>query len=102
MIHPPSYVGPIRPSEGVFARLFDDELFVVDLTRGEYFGLDDIGARLWRGLVEGRTLEQVAQDVTCDYEVEFEKAVEDLGALAAELIARGLLVDAASITFHAR
>ncbi|MGA2449829.1 MAG: PqqD family protein [Polyangiaceae bacterium] len=82
----------VRPAEGVFVRLFDDELLIVDLSRGEYFSLDDVGARLWGGLEKGQSIEQVAKDVMAEYDVAFDVALADLRSLSADLIERGLLV----------
>jgi hypothetical protein len=82
----------MRPADGVFARLFDDELLIIDLSRGEYFALDPIGARLWSAIEDGQSVERLAHALTAEYHVAFEQALADLEALVAELVARGLLV----------
>lgn len=82
----------LRPAPSVFSREFDGELVLLDLARGEYFGLDDIGARLWLALTEGRDVPSVVEDVTREYDVDVATVTADLEALTAELLARGLLV----------
>jgi hypothetical protein len=76
----------------VHTRLFDGELVILDMARGEYLSLDAIGSRLWNGLEAGRSLDELAQEVVDEYEVSLDQALTDLRALADELVTRGLLV----------
>jgi hypothetical protein len=76
----------------VYAREFDGETVLLDLSKGDYFGLDELGARLWRGLAEGRSTREVAEEVAPEYEVDFARLLADLTDLATELASRGLLV----------
>jgi hypothetical protein len=82
----------LRCADAVHARLFDGELIVLDLAKGEYFALDQIGARFWTGLEEGRTVHQIAQEVVAEYDVSEVDALADLLTLGDELVARGLMV----------
>ena len=84
--------GRVRCADAVHARLFDDELIMLDLARGEYFSLDHIGAHLWAGLEAGRTFEEIAGEIAAQYDVTPERALADLFALGEELIAKGLIV----------
>lgn len=92
MSDPVFAVRALRPSDGVFARLFDEELLIADLSRGEYFALDEVGARLWDGIAKGLSIEQVAREVTAEYDVSFDQALSDLRMLVADLVARSLVV----------
>jgi sulfur transfer complex TusBCD TusB component (DsrH family) len=84
--------GRVRCADAVHARLFDNELVILDLAKGEYFALDDLGARLWSGLEAGRSVEQLAQEIVAEYDVTLDRALADLVALGDDLVARGLLV----------
>jgi hypothetical protein len=84
--------GRVRCADAVHTRLFDRELVILDLAKGEYFSLDAVGARLWSGLDAGQTVEQIAQEVVAEYEVTPEHAIADLVALGDDLVARGLMV----------
>jgi Coenzyme PQQ synthesis protein D (PqqD) len=84
--------GKLRCADAVHSRLFDEELVILDLAKGEYFALDPLGARLWSGLEAGRTVEQVAQEIVAEYDVALDHAVADLTALRDDLVARGLMV----------
>ncbi|MEO8796689.1 MAG: PqqD family protein [Polyangiaceae bacterium] len=75
----------------VHVRAFDGELVILDLARGDYFGVNEVGARLWAGLASGQTTREVALDLRGVYDVEEGKLLEDLLALTNELLARGLV-----------
>lgn len=77
--------------DDVHVRSFDGELVILDLARGDYFGVNEVGARLWAGLVSGQTTREVAVDLRGVYEVDDGKLLEDLIALTNELFARGLV-----------
>jgi hypothetical protein len=81
----------VRSTKHVFAREFDGELVLLDLARGDYYGLDAIGARLWHGLVAGRTVADIATEIGTEYEVEDATVRADLLALARELVEKGLV-----------
>jgi Coenzyme PQQ synthesis protein D (PqqD) len=83
----------LRPAPSVHTRMFDGELVILDLAGGEYLALGEIGARLWDGLVAGRSVGDVAREIVADYAVSLETASADLAELASELVRRGLLVE---------
>jgi hypothetical protein len=84
--------GRVRCADAVHARRFDEELVILDLAKGEYFSLDKVGALLWSGLEVGRTVEQIAQEITLEYDVTMDQALADIVALGDDLIAKGLMV----------
>ena len=78
--------------KSVMARRVGDEVIVIDLAGGEYFGLPDVGARIWELLLDGKSLIQVADAIANEYEVDRAIAEDDVIRLVAELRAQGLLV----------
>lgn len=84
--------GRVRCADAVHARLFDEELVILDLAKGEYLALDQVGARLWSGLEAGRTVEEIAREVVEEYDVSLDRALADLLALGDDLVLRGLMV----------
>jgi hypothetical protein len=85
--------------KSVMARRVGDEVIVLDLTGGEYFGLPDVGARIWELLLDGQSLMQVAEAITNEYDVERADAEDDVIRLVTELCDKGLLV-ASPTTVH--
>ena len=80
-----------RLPEQVHTRRFDDELVVLDLVRGEYFALDEVGAIVWEHLVAGKTLAEVAVELVATYDVVQDTALSDVRRLVGELVAMGLI-----------
>jgi hypothetical protein len=85
-------VTALRVAPSVHTRTFDGELVLLDLEGGDYFALDEIGAKFWAGIEAGKTLDALAQEIAAEYEVTLAQAATDLGALRDELLARGLLL----------
>lgn len=81
----------VRCSRNVFARDFEGELVLLDLARGDYYGLDEVGAALWHGLMAGRTVAEIAADLGPRYEVDDDQLRQDLVALLEDLFAKGLV-----------
>ena len=67
------------------------EMVLLDLASESYFGLDEIGARIW-GLLESGTSVGDTLDVLMDeYEVERETLETDVGELLGKLVEAGLI-----------
>jgi len=66
-------------------------LVILDLAKGDYFGIDEIGARLWRGLERGQSCEEIAGALIVDYDTDRERLLTDLLNLANELLVKGLV-----------
>lgn len=77
--------------KSVMARRVGDEVIVLDLTGGEYFGLPDVGARIWELLLDGKSLVEVADVIISEYDVDRATAERDVLSLVADLSDKGLL-----------
>jgi hypothetical protein len=78
------------PARITFRRV-REEMALLDVDTGVYFGLDEIGARMWELLVEHGNLESVAERMEREYDVAGERLRLDLLRLAEELRAKGLI-----------
>ena len=90
-MHKASAIGRFRPKEGVHTRMFDDELVVLDLNGGEYYGLDSVGALVWERITDGATASEAASAVVAAYDVGEERALSDVLALLGDLLDKGLI-----------
>lgn len=75
--------------------LFNDvagEAVLLNLDTGQYYALNQAGARLWHLLLEHRRLEPVLERMLAEYEVAPEQLRDDVDALLEELLERRLLV----------
>lgn len=49
---------------------FSGEVVVLDLDKARYFGLQDAGAAIWKGLEEPRSIAEVCDDIAERFDVE--------------------------------
>jgi hypothetical protein len=80
-----------RIPQDVMARVVGDEVVILDLATGTYFGLDGPGARFWQLLSEGRPVAAIFDILREEYEVPPETLEADLRKLIDELASKGLL-----------
>jgi coenzyme PQQ synthesis protein D (PqqD) len=75
----------------VVFKVLDDEAVLLDLQSGEYFGLNEIGCRIWQLIPASGRLEAIRDRLVEEYDVPADRAWHDLKALIAELLQRGLV-----------
>ena len=76
----------------VMARQVGEEIVILDLAGGSYFGLDPVGARIWELMGEGKTLAEISETMLEEYEVERAQLETDVLRITGELLERGLVV----------
>jgi hypothetical protein len=67
------------------------DVAILHLKAGTYYGLDAVGARVWRLLQEPRTVEEIRDVLVSEYEVEPDRCGRDLIALLHGLADEGLI-----------
>jgi hypothetical protein len=72
-------------SPNVYARTFGEEIVLLEFGKGEYFGLDAVGAEVWRHLEAGDDLGTTADHIVAHYDVERVQALNDILDLVGEL-----------------
>jgi len=68
-----------------------EEVVILGLRDSAYYGLADVGARIWDLLQTPRTLSDIVDIVVAEYEVTAERATDDLSMLLGQLESRGLV-----------
>jgi len=74
-----------RSSEPLQAGL-DDEVVMMSVEKGCYYGLDPVGARIWELLESPKTVNEVVDDLLEAYEVEREVCERETIAFLQSLI----------------
>ena len=82
----------IMISEEVVARDLAGEAILLDLATSTYFGLDAVGARIWRLLGEHRSSDAIVPLLLQEYEVDERQLRLDLDKLMRQLLAKRLLI----------
>jgi Coenzyme PQQ synthesis protein D (PqqD) len=68
-----------------------EEAVVLDLSRGRYYGLNEVGSRIWQLLAEPRRAGAIRDAVLAEYDVDPETCTRDVFALLERLIDRSLV-----------
>jgi len=82
----------LRPADKVLFRALGGEAVLLDVGAGTYFGLDEVGTRVWRLLAGGASLAAALAALEAEYDVSAERLARDVRALVEELVAARLLV----------
>ncbi len=69
----------------------EDEVAIVQLKAGVYYGLDPIGARIWELIATPRRVRDVRDALLREYEVDSARCEADLLALLRTMAEAGLL-----------
>jgi hypothetical protein len=84
------------PSDAIVAREIEGEIVIVPLTAGvgdledELYSLNETGKDVWR-LLDGRTLDEVVEALTADYDASREEIDRDVHGLLEELLRRDII-----------
>ena len=85
----------LRIPDDVLFRILDDEAVILNRATGVYFGLDDVGTRVWQLMSEHGSTDKVVEGLLAEYDVEEIQCRRDLNQLIRQLIEKGLVrVDA--------
>lgn len=78
--------------EHVMFRELDGEAVILDLESECYFGLDEVGTRMWLTLTENATIAAAFDALADEYDVEPDRLRADLDELVTTLVDRGLVL----------
>jgi len=81
----------ITVPEAVLFRDLDGEAVLLQTVTGRYYGLDEVGTRMWSLLQLHGDSEAVCRVLCAEYDVPEARLREDLAQLIGALAARGLL-----------
>jgi hypothetical protein len=78
-------------SPEVLSQEVDGETVLLDLQSESYFGLDEVGTRIWQLLNDGSNLQAVFDTLLGEYDVEKQQLGKDLQDHIAQLVNAGLI-----------
>ena len=76
----------ITISTEVLAQEVEGETVLLDLQSESYFGLDEVGTRIWQLLQEHKTLQEVLDIMLEEYDVDEKQLETDLNELLKKLL----------------
>lgn len=81
----------ITVPDGVLIRELEGESVLLDLNSASYFGLDDVGTRMWAALTNTGSVREAYDALLAEYAVEPDRLQSDLGDFLGRLSELGLI-----------
>jgi hypothetical protein len=81
----------VHTSAAAVSCQLDGEAAILNVQSGEYYGLDEVGAAVWRMMSESLWIGEIIQRLTSEYEVDPEQCEADLIGLIDKLAEHGLV-----------
>ena len=70
----------------------DGEIVMLSLQRGEYFGLDKVGSRIWELIEQSIVVDNIKKVLLDEYEVDVLTCEKDLLEFLEDLESKGLII----------
>lgn len=83
-----------QPVDQLAVEKTEEELLVLMLQSGDYFGLGKVGSFIWERLDGKRSLTDVAMEIARAFAIDLPQAQEDLLEFTKELLEAGLIEQA--------
>jgi hypothetical protein len=74
-----------RQRQGVLAQQAEDELVLLDVEAGTYFALNEVGARVWELCSGGRTMAQILDVISSEFDAPADVIERDVRGLLEDL-----------------
>lgn len=87
-----SFASRVRIPDEVVFRELDGEAVVLNIESGIYFGLDDVGTRIWQMLATLESLSAVRDAMHAEYDAPPSQLDADLLTFVEQLLAKKLIV----------
>jgi hypothetical protein len=81
----------VRVRERQIWQELGDEVVILDVAGGAYYGLNCVGSRVWRMLQKPHTVAEVRGALLAEFDVDAERCVRELSELLGRLAERGLI-----------
>ena len=69
----------------------DGEATILHLKKGFYYGLNEVGTRIWERIQEPRRVAEICDFIAVEYGISADRCREDLVALFRELLSENLI-----------
>ena len=84
-------VQTIEISSEVLTQELDGETVILDLKSESYFGLDEVGTRIWQLIQEQEDIQTITATMLNEYDVKEEQLEKDIQSLLTQLDDAGII-----------
>ncbi|WP_234567780.1 PqqD family protein [Rhodohalobacter sp. 614A] len=68
-----------------------DELVMFDVNAGQYYGLNNVATAVWNNLETEKTVDELCQSLTQEFDISLDECREEMLAFLPELEEKGLI-----------
>jgi hypothetical protein len=91
MTKTPPFTDCVEAPSNVLFRELEGECVILNLDTESYFGLDEVGTRMWLELTQSESIDTALSALQDEFDVDSERLHRDLEELLVELLDQGLL-----------
>jgi hypothetical protein len=88
---PIAYDAHVTAPEHILIRELEGEAVLLNLKTETYFGLDDVGMRMWQVLTTSASIREAYEVLLDEYDVPPQQLRQDLDELLGKLVEQGLV-----------
>lgn len=81
----------INISSEILTQEVSGETVILDLKNESYFGLDEVGTRIWKLLQQEKDIQSITEAMLDEYDVEEKQLGKDIQALLSQLNEAGII-----------
>jgi hypothetical protein len=82
----------VMVAEGLATADLGEEVVILQFDSGVYFGLNEVGARIWQLLQEPKSVSEIEEALVAEYDIDRESCSLDLVELLQQLTDQKLIV----------
>lgn len=82
----------VKRNSGLVTSNIDGEIVMMSVDNGEYYGLDEIGSRIWDLLENSISIEQLVDQLTEEFDVAKEDCINDTFEFLKDLLNKNLIL----------
>ncbi|HVT90007.1 MAG TPA: PqqD family peptide modification chaperone [Tepidisphaeraceae bacterium] len=86
----------VSAAPGQLSSKLGDEMVILHLESGVYYGLDTVGARVWELAQQSKSVRQIRDQIVSEFDVAPETCEQDIRELLAQMQAQGLVLVASA------
>lgn len=80
----------IRTNKALVSSI-EDELVMFDVNAGQYYGLNNVATAVWNHLETEKTVDELAQALTAEFDISLDECRQELIEFLPELEEKGLI-----------
>ena len=86
-----AFTAKLSVAEDILVRELEGESVILNLNNESYYGLDEVGTRMWTALTSSDSIQEAYEALLEEYEVEDTVLRRDLQEMIEKLVEKGML-----------